>query len=199
MLSTPDFPACSTSTAFLANINDSTTNKIRPTEIQTWLVALDLAGPGGFAFNLAGTLLTSDQLLRLSEIVPCSHLAESGYSLPSGPEITHEAEIIEEFGAYQPWIAEVIDAALASASQHEVNVARVKVSKFTSMEDANYKECVITFYSPSNWQKLIDFSPVLADILDDWRQNQFDFVRTGIANLLSIEIRPMEFWKDVRP
>lgn len=172
--------------------DDSMACNLQPRDMYGWMILREIDTGVEFSILPGKPLAT----VRAAEPIPVEDLELTpDWSVP---EIHYDSDTAKWWRFYTPWIQEAIDRGVALARHNSVSVERVRVSRFVSIEDERYEECVISFYSRSNRSSLIAFSPTLAEKLGEWIDSQSELVPEEIEDLLSFEILPMEFWRDVR-
>lgn len=176
--------------------NDSTACNLLPNDRYGWIILQETDLPVELTIQPRGSLHAAQVEARSN-----SPISVGDDQVPSdwaALEVHYDPDTVKWWRFYSPWIQEAIDRGVALGRQNAVTVERVRVSRFASLEDEGYEECVLSFYSHSSRSNLLAFSPVLAEKLGEWRDNHLEFVPEEIGDLLSFEVMPMEFWRDVR-
>src|SRR4030042_114730 len=112
------------------------------------------------------------------------------------PYVYYDPDVLREISKSLPVINEVINLGIVLGKKQMVPIAKVRISRFVSMENPTYKELVASFFSSAPQEQLIEFFPLLAQEVGDWRRLQSDSQQYMLSQL-SVEVMPLEFWEDV--
>jgi len=112
------------------------------------------------------------------------------------PAVHYDPDVLREFSPFMPIMNEIINFGIALGKNQRVPIVKVRVSRFISKEDLDYRELVVSFFSSAPREKLIEFFPLLAQEVGDWRRHQPDSFQ-DLLSQLAIEVMPLEFWDNV--
>ena len=115
------------------------------------------------------------------------------------PEVGYAPDALAELRPFVPWANELILTALSVGAKNGVRIDKVNVWRFVSREASEHRKCVFNFFSGSARGELLKTFPILSQAIGEWCENQLPFVKKDFADQVSVELTPLEFWKDVRP
>ena len=117
----------------------------------------------------------------------------------AGPTISYDPSLVPRVRPYKAQCEGFLRGAVSLAGAHGLQIERVKVYHFRSVEDPSYEEYVFSFYSRSTDDLLVEFFETLAEYRGAWLEDLPEAARKRFGDKVSIELKPLASWKDAQP